>query len=555
MTAVFDTVATRNGSIPVLSLRDSLGDVPTTLNAGRGPHKNNLGVTGTQIQMGIIHGEEFNPELSGKAGIRTWETMRRVEPQINSTLLMMELPIRSAEWKIAPGTSSPEDVEIASFVETCLFHTLRRPWDDVLRHALLHLTYGFMLFEQTFRNENGRTVLNDLAPRLPRTVHRWWTDPKTNDLTGIQQWVWKNNTYEFIDIPTDVLIHLAHRQEGQNYEGISVLRTAYKPYWYKQNLERIQSVGFERQHVGIPKIIMPEGFTKNDLEMAEKIGRNMRSHETAFITVPPTWDVDWLKASSGEKKGGSIQDTLYYLDRQIQQNVLAQFMSLGTTDVGSYALSNDQSRVFLMSLQATARYIANTINKNTVTRLVNYNYQNVAIYPELIIQKIHAYNFMDLTTAIANLVGSGVLPVTLEMEDFLYDILGIPMPPRNVVETTNPIEGQRGHITTRPDSNLATPGEQKDEGASGVGFHEVYRTSRFTEMAGPQRKVYARMAREAGRPQQTLRFSNGHQWVSPTREGTRHDSISQRRLQISDELRRRAEATVAELTAQVEENE
>ena len=60
-------------------------------------HLAELGVTGTHIQSGLILNEEFNSELTWKEGLRTWDTMRRVEPQISSTLRMIELPILSAE--------------------------------------------------------------------------------------------------------------------------------------------------------------------------------------------------------------------------------------------------------------------------------------------------------------------------------------------------------------------------------------------------------------------------------------------------------------------------
>jgi hypothetical protein len=521
------------------NVRLQLGGTPgvpmTRPRVSRRPHQTPFGVSGTQIQRGLIISEEFNPDLQWKEAIRTYDVMRRTDPQVFSTLLIMELPIRSAEWKIAPATYSPRDLEIASFVESNLFHLMERQWDDLLRHVLLMLPYGFSLFEQTFRVDGGRVLLRDIAPRHPRTIMRWWTD-SDNNLIGVQQWAFRDGRLEYIDIPVDVLVHFAFRQEGQNYEGVSVLRSAYKPWWYKQNFERIIAVGYEREHVGIPVVRLPEGFTREDLENAQKIGKHLRAHEMAYVTLPPGWDLEWLKARTTERKGSTMLEMMYYLDRQIQQNVLAQFLSLGTTDVGSYALSNDQSRVFLMSLQATAKYIASVFNQRTIVPLVRYNYGDVGIYPQLICQKIHAYNFMDLTASIANLAGIGVIPVTPELEDYVHDLLGIPAPPRSVVESTNPAatrDSRQDQINQRLPGNLAPPGIDRDESAGGIGFNEIYDTPSYRLMDPVQRRIYARMAREAGRPRGVVRLS-----ATPAIDHEEHRRRLERRLRASEEVKR-----------------
>ncbi len=539
---------TASGRVPVLS--NPFADPPEMPRIGNRPHVTELGVTGTHIQSGLILNEEFNSELTWKEGLRTWDTMRRVEPQISSTLRMIELPILSAEWKMQPGTDAPDDLERAAFAESAFFHSMRRSWQNLLRHTMIHLWAGFMDFEQTWRVENGRTIINDIAPRLPRTINRWWTDQKSGELIGVQQWAYRDNRYDYINIPSQVLIHFANQQEGQNYEGISILRTAYKPYWYKQNFERLQAVGFEREHVGIPVIKLPEGYTEDDRSRAAKIGQNIRSHEQAYVALPPGWEVEWLKSAAGVgKKGTSILDMLYYLDRQMQQNVLAQFMSLGTTDVGSYALSNDQSRVFLMALKAVAGYVAETYSYKSIKPLIDYNYASTAVYPKLIHTPIHAYNFVDLTTSIANLVSTQVIPISAELEDYVYDMLGVPIPPRTVIESTNPITGY-----TQP-SNIAAPATDRNESAGGIGFNEAYR-DHYVRLGGKEREIYARMAADAGRPRSAVRLNRPHQWVSAPQPLIRHPDAQQasiqRRLTVSESARKAAESAVADLTDEIE---
>lgn len=553
------------GQVPLARYSSGMGSVspsmppPARKRGPRGPAVVELGATGTHIQMGIITGEEFNPDLTWKEGIRTWDTMRRTDPNVASTLLMLELPIRAADWRIAPGTDDPRDIEIASFVETNLFHKMRRSFDDFIRHAMLMKTYGFMPFEVTFRNEAGKTILNDIAPRLPRTIYRWWVDAD-NHLTAIQQWVWRDGRMDYVNIPMEQLLLFTNRMEGNNYEGISALRTAYKPWWYKSQFERIIAVGYEREHIGIPLIHLPEGYSKKDTTRAETIGKNLRGHEQAYIALAPGWDIEWMKSRSSERKGSTMLEMMYYLDRQVQQNILAQFMSLGTTDVGSYAMSNDQSRVFLMSLQADANYYAYQTGKGVIEPLVNYNYGEVDVYPELICRKIHAYNFMDLTTAISNLVSFGVLPVTMEMEDYVYDLLGIPVPPRNVVEATNPI-GSRGTPVERlvgaqnnPNGNKTGNSSDNDpsSSASGNGFHEVYNTTSYKLMDHHQKKIYTRMAQDAIRPKFELRIPGGATFASASPSGTKESRL-QRRLDAEIRVKQRMQTQLDTLTQDLED--
>ncbi len=83
-----------------------------------------MGATGTAILSGIIQSEEYNPDWFWRQGVLILEKMNRNDPQINATRNMIELPIRRAKWSIVPGSDSPEDQKIASFVETCLFHDM-----------------------------------------------------------------------------------------------------------------------------------------------------------------------------------------------------------------------------------------------------------------------------------------------------------------------------------------------------------------------------------------------------------------------------------------------
>jgi hypothetical protein len=58
----------------------------------------------------------------------------------------------------------------------------------------------------------------------------------------------------------------------------------------------------------------------------------------------------------------------------IMRSVLANFLSLGTTQTGSRALGSSMRDFFYLSLEAVSRKIDETISNTSIRRLVNYNY-------------------------------------------------------------------------------------------------------------------------------------------------------------------------------------
>lgn len=467
------------------------------------------GASGTAVFSGIITSEEYNPDFYWREAVRIYEQMRRNDYQIFSSLLMCELPIIQATWKVEPATDSPDDIDIASMVETALFHELEQPFTDVIRNALLMLAFGFSVTEKVFKiSDDGSVYWSKFAPRLQRTIWRWWIDA-TNELRGVQQWTFKNYNYEFVEIPAEKIMVFTNRLEGGNFEGVSVLRTAYKPWFYKEGLLRIMAVGFEREHVGVPVIQLPQGHTAADLARAQSIGKNLRSNESAYVTLPFGWTVDWLHGQAGGRSSSHtpILDAIALMDVAISRNVLSQMQNLGSTETGSYALADVQNDFFLMSLQAVANQIAYTFNgksNGAIPQLVRYNFGEQLMYPKLTCARIQSFDSAALSTALSNLARFGVITPDQGMEDYVRDMFGMPTAPHNPVESTPGLgaidqanapggaqDADQGPNAKRSDASAMNP-------AFAASVPPEYRTERFLhEMPHHQRVAYVKMVRAA----------------------------------------------------------
>lgn len=449
--------------------------------SARKPLLKSLGATGTAVMAGIITSEEYNQDFYWKDAIQVYEMMCRNDAQIFATRMLMELPIRRATWSIEPASDSARDKEIASFVETCLMHDMRykttsgrvltQKWDDILRHILMMLPFGFMPFEVNWRIEDGWVKWARWTPLLPRTIWRWWVG-EDNELAGIQQWTYKNYSYVFVDIPADKLLLFVNRQEGNNFEGVSVLRSAYKHWWYKDSFYKIDAVGIERNAVSIPVIGLPENFTSDDITKANSILANMRANESMGVTLPPGWTIEYMR--NWEKYDATIQPAIDHHDVMIARNILGQFINLGSTETGAFALDASQKATFLSALQAVCEYIQDVINDDAIPRLVDYNFADVAVYPKLKASKVLAQDFDQIAKALNQLASHVPTPyihADPELEDFLRNELGLPKAPKSVIEAYNPTSPA---TPDQPDAkqNGNTPGEDAesiDTGASGKG--------------------------------------------------------------------------------------
>ncbi len=422
------------------------------------------GAPGIPILAGVIQDVEYNPDLQWRQYVRIVEKMRRSEPIVNQTMLIGDLPILSAIYKIAPASARPEHLEHASFIESSLFHDLEgQTWSELLRQILLMRPFGFNIFEKVFTQEDAdgegmpTTRWKYFAPRHPRTLYRWW-EGANNNLAGIQQWTWSitDQRYEFINIDAGKLLRFTYRQEANNYEGLPLLRSSYTPWYYKQALLKIMMVGYEREWVGIPVVHLPAGYSSGDMNRARQIGKNMRSNEFGYVTLPDGWEVEWLKVKTATSKGGGIVEALRYLDLLMQANVLAQFVSLGQSGTGSYAMSTDQTELCMRLSQADANYICDVFSSDAFPELVRFNYGEAGMYPTMVVQNLNAYNVETMAKAISALVTAGAMRPTIELEDYMYHHLGIPRPPVNFVEATDPKDGySRGLL--QPDATGLTP--------------------------------------------------------------------------------------------------
>jgi phage gp29-like protein len=383
------------------------------------PEIGELGGTGTQVFAGMIS-EEYNPDLRGQKAITTYDKMRKSDARVKSSILVCELPLRSIEWHIEPASESPKDEEIAQALEDNLFN-MTITWDSCLHHIMLMLPFGFSIFEKVWEIVDGKVRYRKLAPRLPKTLSKWLLDAN-GGLSGIEQHAFINDVYKTITIPSDKLLVFTNEKEGSNFEGTSILRTAYKHWYYKDNLYRIDGIGAEKNAVAFLKLTYPTTASDADIKKCDEVGQHYQAHENQYVSMPDDHDAVLLGATGHIK---DLMPSIEHHNKAIAESVLADFLNLGTGNVGSWALSKDKSSFFLMSLGALGKNICDTFNAYAIPQWVQYNYGDVDL-PKLVHGKLDTRNLQEYATAATSLLQSGGITHDNDVENTLREMLDLP---------------------------------------------------------------------------------------------------------------------------------
>lgn len=403
-----------------------------------------LGETGTLIVGGIITESEYNKDLSDPLrAVEVFDEMHRGDATVRAALQVVMLPILAAEWSIEPASEDKADQDVAEFVRDAFFNQTSRPWADTLRQALSYLKYGFATFEIVYKfRDDGLLTWHKFAPRLQKTIQAWEME---NGEKGIQQNLPSGGV---ANIPIEKLVILTNEKEGDNYFGVSLLRSAYKHWYIKDRVYRVDAIAHERQGVGVPVAYWTMTPSAEQEAEVETLLRKFRANEEAHLQIKtPNLRVEMMDMKGGTSR--NPQFTIEHHDRQIMKAVLAQFMELGRSSSGSFALSTDHSRLFLLSLEAIANSIAESFNKFAIRRLVDLNF-DVEAYPKLTYSKIGDTDVNGLSTAIQRLMQVGALTADDMLESHLRRETGLPqmdeasarrpVAPETALEATEKVE-------------------------------------------------------------------------------------------------------------------
>lgn len=387
-----------------------------------------IGDTGLKRSWGLVT-EEFLPQLQGERANRVYREMGDNDPIAGAVLYAFENMVRQVTWTVTGSR--------AKFVEDNM-RGMSQSWEDFIAEALSKLQYGFSYHEIVYEDRDGRVMWRKLPVRAQDTICRWEFD----DTGGIRG-AWQNTpTWAQVFIPIEKALHFRTSAKRNNPNGRSVLRTAYRSWWFKKRIEEIEAIGVERDLAGIPIIEVPAELLASNAtaEMAaavaafKKIVENIRNDEQAGLVVPQAYDDKGNKLynyglmSSNGRRQFVTGDIIARYSQQMAMASMADVILLGHEKVGSFALSDSKEKLLTVGLQAQVDEIASVLNNHALPRLFELNgvdQQNTKIVAGQIGQ-VDIAALADIIWKLAQ-AGMGFFP-SQSLEEYLRAQMDVPTP-------------------------------------------------------------------------------------------------------------------------------
>lgn len=404
------------------------------------PHEGRpYGQSGRINFNGFIQYDELNPKLIGNAGLKVFDEMYREDPDVKRNVTAMWSPIQSATWTIEPyggDQATDADRRAADLCKWAVFENMSPNWHGHLATlGPVLIRSGYCAFEQIWETAEweGQTVTvpKKLDLRLPRTLWRFYQDDY-GDLVGVEQFL-PNAANVFI--PATELCYYRLQVEGDNWVGTSLLRQAYKPWFYKSHFERIDAIGQERKAVGVPVVYPPQDASPKTKEEVEKILANLHVNEVGYIMSPGPkagtggtdategWIFDVIKFDSSS--GDTIQASISAQKQSIAAAFLADFLELGHHQVGARATAEVQDDPFLTAVSAMGTEIKQP-GDGLLERIAFANDKTLKGAPKWKMSITDTASLSELAEYVAKLVEKGAMQPDPELEDFLRERADLP---------------------------------------------------------------------------------------------------------------------------------
>ena len=417
-----------------------------------------VGSTGLRQVSGWVR-EEFLPELIGRQGARVYREMADSSPIVGAVLFAIQGVLRKAKWRVAAAADTPAAADMAQFVES-LMADLSPTWEDFIAEATSMLVYGYAPHEIVYKRRLGRRKLGATTPtsryddgrigwaKLPLrgqdTVLKWFFDDNGRVL-GLTQQPWVG---PLVDIPIEKLLLFRPISHKDNPEGRSILRNAYRSYFFIKRLEEQEAILFERMS-GLPVMKVPNALLEaaaagdpnavNALNEYKKLVSNVRIDEQMGLLIPsdpwpgvngpsnlPMYEFKLETPQSGKQAlDSNTPITRHKVD--ILTSVLADFIEMGHSSRGAQNLAETKVDLFMQAVGGWLHSIAAVLNRHALPRLFDLNGFDFDLMPEFVPDMVQRVDLDELSNFVLRLAQAGApLFPDVGLQAYLSDAAGLP---------------------------------------------------------------------------------------------------------------------------------
>jgi hypothetical protein len=430
------------------------------------------GRSGLRHWGGFVFEEWLTQLQQGRRAAEVYREMSDQDPIIGAILYAIQMLMRRVSWwcepKESPGAKFFDEVR-----QDMMFS-----WEDTISEILSFLPYGYSYHEMVFKVRNGpsnsRTDnsryddgligLAKIPLRSQDSLWKWVFDD-VGDIEGMIQNPPPDYLLRFI--PREKALHFRTTIFKDNPEGRSILRNAYRSWWFIKNIQQIEAIGIERDLAGLPVLTPPEGVDiwdgsdpdmANMLSQAKSVVSSIRRDEQEGVILPFGWTLT-LQASAGQRQFDTSAVISRY-ETRMATSVLADLVMMGQDKVGSYALSVTKKDMFAASLGAYLDIISSIFNTQCIPLLWKLNGRKDEM-PKLCHGGVETID-LDTLGNFINRVGRAGAPIAWETTlPWMNEQAGIPAAPEGHDYSPRMLTAP----TQDGNGNDADPSGSKGEGA------------------------------------------------------------------------------------------
>lgn len=446
--------------------------------------KQPLGRTGLERSGDDIL-DEFLPALRGRNGLRVYREMRDNDETIGAAMFAIEGVIRKTPWTFRRAkTKNPKADEALAFVNECVAD-MDHTFDEFLVEASSFLTFGWSLLEIIYKERRGENADKKMRSRYDDGRLGWrsfslraqesldgWQYENDDDEMPVAMYQRAAPDYNRRTIPLARSILFRERIAKQNPEGRSVLRNAYRSWYFKKRFQEIEAHGIARDLVGLPVLEMPIEFFEatpqtnpekarlraQAFELAQRARRNEQEaialpHERTLDDKPSGWRLRLL--STGGSRQINIDAIVQRYDRRISMTVLSNFLFLGMDSGGTEALANSLIDLFMIGAGAINETIAQTFNRVAVAQLMTLNGFEREVWPELAAGEVRKADVTPFVKAMTEAISGGLITPDDNLEAFARAEMRLPEARDDDNENENDVQVNDARSTTETLESLA----------------------------------------------------------------------------------------------------
>jgi len=438
-----------------------------------------VGVSGLKVYGGNIY-EEFLPELRWPRAARVYQEMADNDPVIGAILYLAEMLIRGTAWSVQPASQSKKDVDAANFLTSCM-DDMDQTWANTISEILSMFTYGFSYHEIVYKIRRGPNERNPRYKSKYSDARIGWRRLPIRAQRSLQEWLFDddNELIAFVqlcephfirtEIPMSKSLLFRTKVSHGNPEGRSLLRNAYRPWFFKKHFEEIEGIGIERDLAGLPVLQPPEGldiWNEDDAEMvklkagAQELVSSVRRDSEEGILLPYGWDLSLL--SSGSTRQINIGDTIDRYDNRIAITMLSDIILIGNNKTGSFALADTKQSMLAAALQAQVENIADVFNAKAVPDLFMLNnFRGLTELPKIVPGRIQSPSMKE----IALLLRAMGLKIGGDQQllNYLRHILGMPELTNDTFEEVYKPQGVSAQKEEKKEETPVVPNKKEQD--------------------------------------------------------------------------------------------